>query len=401
MRLRRLSTRWIHYEPFWCNLTRQGVRVTVLDAPFSLPSRLERGVEIMNWGSHDLIGPYESNHPKLAREIRRRFGKHPMGYEIPVDKNPTQLEQIPKTLVTGARLKAELSCWLMERTEWDFFLTVFGECHRGGHTLWSDDSLLDVYQAVDQAVSQVLDVVDLNSTTVIVFSLHGMAANLSQEHFVRPVIDRINAGFGQEGKRPLTTGRKDRGLIRKLRASVPGHLQNTLALSVPVAVRDRVVNREVFGGLVWDKTPGFALRADLAGYLRFNLVGREAKGVLEKGSELYQCYENWLKENFFALKVAGTDAPLVKEILSSTELYPGPRSNYLPDLVILWEPQAPVTEIYSDCLGRVAVRPATGRKGNHRPDGFAVVAGNQHPMRQMPFLRHTADFAGFVRSLLI
>jgi predicted AlkP superfamily phosphohydrolase/phosphomutase len=191
MQLRRLSADWMRYEPFWYELARQGLRVTALDVPFSLPTRLEHGVEVINWGDHDLLGPYESNRPGLAREIRRRFGKPTMGHEVPVLKTRAQLERVRKDLVNSARRKGELSRWLLETTEWDFFLTVFGECHRGGHILWPEpvsgltavppDGLLEVYQEVDQAVGHVLDGVDLSTTTVIVFSLHGMGVNLRQE----------------------------------------------------------------------------------------------------------------------------------------------------------------------------------------------------------------------------
>jgi len=134
--LRRVAPDWIYYEPFWYELARQGKRVAVLDVPFSLPSRLGHGVEVINWGSQECLGPFSSNHPELAREVRRRFGKHPMGNEIPVQESTARLGLSSKNLVGGARRKSELSRWLMNTTDWDLFITVFAECHRGGHTLW-------------------------------------------------------------------------------------------------------------------------------------------------------------------------------------------------------------------------------------------------------------------------
>ncbi len=411
MQLRRLSADWIRYEPFWYELARRGGRVTALDVPFSLPSRMEHGVEVINWGDHDLLGPYGSNRPGLAREVRRRFGKPTMGYEIPVDKTSAQLDGVRKDLANSARRKGELSRWLLETTEWDFFLTVFGECHRGGHILWPEpvsglttvpsDALLEVYQEVDRSVGHILDGVDLRTTTVIVFSLHGMGVNLRQEHFVLPVMDRINAVYRGEAISADNGPAKQGSFMRVLREALPAQLQYWVAKAVPVEVRDWVVARAYAGGLDWSRAPGFALVADGEGYIRYNLLGREAQGMLEKGSEQLRAYEELLKENFFALKVVGTDAPLVKDIVSPTDLYPGAQVDLLPDLVILWNELEPATEIYSDRLGRFTGRLGTGRTGNHRPDGFVVLAGDQRPAERVSPVKHIVDFAGFVRNLLL
>ena len=74
------------YKSLWRLLSEDGKRVVALDVPFTYPSRLRRGVEIINWGSHDLMGSYEGTPSQLGRQILGRFGKHPMGYEIPVNK---------------------------------------------------------------------------------------------------------------------------------------------------------------------------------------------------------------------------------------------------------------------------------------------------------------------------
>ena len=284
MTLRRVDSTWLSWEPFWYELAREGKRVTVLDAPFSLPSQLDGGIEVLNWGAQERLGDFESNRPELEREIKRRFGLHPMGQDVPVEEPPERHEQLRKDLIAGARIKGELSRWLMERTEWDLFLTVFAECHRGGHVLWpapgrgeEDEAmrpLLDVYRAVDDAVGHVREGLDAERTTLVVFSVHGMRANDTQEHFVPPVMERINALYrGESGpaEPPPTSGFNP---MRALRAAVPAGLQKTLAKNLPDAVRDWVVRRSYCGGLDWEKTPGFALLSSGEGYLRYNLAGR-------------------------------------------------------------------------------------------------------------------------------
>lgn len=409
MQLRRVEADWLGYEPFWYELARQGKQVTVLDVPFSLPSQLEQGVEVLNWGSQECLGSFASNRPELAREIRQRFGRHPMGDDIPVEEPPAKLELIRQNLVAGARRKGELARWLMETTTWDLFITVFAECHRGGHLLWPEpgsrrtavpaNALLEVYQAVDQAVGHVLDGVDLEKTTVIVFSVHGMKANFTQEHFVLPVMERINAGF--EGQATVATAPTAKhNPMRMLREAVPPQLQYLIAKAVPTAARDWVVRRAFCGGLDWRQTFGFALPASGEGYLRYNLAGREAEGALQPDSKRQRHYQDWLRENILSLKEAATQLPIVKDLVLTEQLYPGRRSHYLPDLIILWNELWPASEIYSDGLGQFTGRMATGRTGDHQPEGFAVITGNRHRLEQAPPLAHTADFAQFVRHLL-
>ena len=163
MQLRRVTEDWLYCEPFWYELERRGLNVIAIDVPMTFRPRLTRGIEVITWGSHDELTPFATHPTELGRSIMKRFGSHPMGHEIPVRHSRGELEKIRRNLVKGAQLKAKLGEWLAAQP-WDFFLIVFGECHRGGHILWPGNSevppgaLLEVYQAVDQAVVRLLEV---------------------------------------------------------------------------------------------------------------------------------------------------------------------------------------------------------------------------------------------------
>ena len=45
----------LYCEPFWVELERRGHRVVVFDVPFTWRSRLQRGVEITVWATHDEV----------------------------------------------------------------------------------------------------------------------------------------------------------------------------------------------------------------------------------------------------------------------------------------------------------------------------------------------------------
>ena len=90
----------------------------------------------------------------------------------------------------------------------------------------------------------------MDATTVVVFSLHGMGPNFSQEHITRRAMDRINSNFISDVGTQNQFSISRRGLVRALREFVPSSLQHAIARSVPVGVRDWVVSREVTGGLI-------------------------------------------------------------------------------------------------------------------------------------------------------
>ncbi|HET9488818.1 MAG TPA: alkaline phosphatase family protein [Methylomirabilota bacterium] len=410
MRMRRISSAWVYNEPFWYDLARAGRGVTVLDVPFTFENRLPQAVEVTNWGSHDLMGAFQTNPPDLRQEIRRRFGRHPMGYEIPVSKDTRQLAAMRRECVEGAESKGRLARWLRDTTDWDFYLAVFGECHRAGHILWRDHdephahvppgALLDVYRAVDRGVGTALEGADLETATVVVFALHGMGANFSQEHFVRRTMDRVNASFRHEGPAREDPPGRQRGLIRALRESIPAPLQHAIARSVPVQVRDWVVGREVTGGLDWTRTPGFALRSDLFSFVRLNVAGRERLGTLQAGSDTYRRYVEHVTRSFLGLRTVGTDRPVIRDIAVAPDIFSGARQQLLPDLILRWAEEKPATELRSPELGLIRAAPDSGRTGEHRPGGFALVLGRGVKEGGLPPLAHNRDFPRFVSHLL-
>ena len=168
-------------------------------------------------------------------------------------------------------------------------------------------------------------------------------------------------------------------------------LQYAVARSVPVSVRDWVVSREVTGGVDWAQTRGIALRSDVHSFVRFNIAGRERDGILVEGSDAHRIYKDWVVKNFLALKEQGTDAPIVKDVLPAHELFPGARCELLPDLIVRWAHRRRATKIYSDQLGEITAEPETGRTGEHRPNGFAVVLDQNGSTDRLPLLSHRSE----------
>jgi hypothetical protein len=236
---------------------------------------------------------------------------------------------------------------------------------------------------------------------VVVFSLHGMGPNTSQEHFVPRIMDRVNAAWARTDPHASTASPASPGLVRRLRELVPAGVQNAIARAVPVAVRDEVMNRQITGGRDWAATPGFALLADLNGYLRWNVRGRERDGALEPDGAELRRYAAWVRECFAGLRIDGSGEPLCAEVVAGDDAFAGPRADRLPDLVVTWYGGAPVSRVRSDVLGTIGAELATGRGGNHRSRGFCAILGSEEARAHTAGLRHIADLASLVTERLL
>lgn len=402
MKVRRPGGDWVPIRPFWRHLGDRGVRVVAFDVPFIFPGPSRNVVEVRNWGSHDLVGPFSCSDPALAKRIKRRYGLHPMGFEVPVRKTRRQLEGILKRVLDGTAVKSRLTVDLMRELDWDVFLVAFGEPHRAGHVLWPDphdpddivppEALARVYRAVDDAVGAVVREAGPDAD-VVLFSLHGMGPNPSQAHLTSIFMRRALARF--RGQPAAEETGDAPGLVRFLRRAVPAGLQHAIAEVVPLWVRDAVVAREISGGHRWETTEGFALNGDLAGYLRLNIRGREAKGALSPDE--VAPLKAFLRDELLALTLPDGRKVVSKVHFPSEEGH-GPRAHLLPDVLVCWDPNIPqVNEIHSPTLGVIRAPPATGRGGNHRFNGFYVHRGPRQDGDVTP--RHIAELGDMVEAL--
>ena len=395
LRYQRIVAGWLPYTPFWNSLSERGCQVGVFDMPMiPLPVQSSDRVRYYHWQSQDGGMAYRYNDTPLGREIEKKWGANPLSYDIAIDKTPRQLEQLRCATRSSAETRGKMGKWLLEESDWDLFIIGFSELHRAGHYLCPDpvhheqpldssDTLIDVYRAVDQAIGTLLSAHTAQNARVVVFSLHGMGPNNSQEHFVPKVLDRLFSSPVVDPAAPPVL--PQRSLFRLLREKLPAQLQQGIARHVSQSMRDWVVSRAFSNGVDWQHIPAFRVLSGGQGYLRFNIQGREKKGWLIAGSEQHRQIKTLLKETFLSLQEAHSGKPLVKQILDIEDLYPGPLTSYLPDLSIIWHELPPAREIHSPTLGNFSGRIGTGRGGNHRPKAFYCCDAElpEHVTRQL------------------
>jgi predicted AlkP superfamily phosphohydrolase/phosphomutase len=406
---RRAWWKRLGYEPFWHDLARKGVAAVAFD-----PGTTHAGeaplTEIVNW-AYQSTGAASASDPALLAEIRRRFGRRPIGKEVPVPKTLAHSRRMRDDLIASIEAKAAATLWLMERkADWRFFLVGFYEVHRAGHNLLvvdgdygseaDPDALLAVYEAQDRALARLMEKAEGAGVTIILFSLHGMVPNWSQEHFADRIMARLNDAWAvSRGDTPAPE--KAPNLMSRLRAAIPHRVQFTLAYLLGEHVQDWVVNRSIIGGVDWKRTPAFRLASGGEGYIRLNIKGRERDGCLEPGE--VADYVAWLKARLSEIKVAApaAGAPLVREVREVKSVFDGPRADFLPDLVIAYAPAEPATAIESPAIGRLEAHLGTGRGGNHAPHAFMIVAGPGRNAPARAAVKDIRDMRAFIETLLL
>ena len=348
MRMRHVRD-WLYCEPFWYELERRGRRVVALDVPMTWPSRLQHGVEITDWGAHDHLSEFSARParsrgrgPAALREVphRTRHSRseiaRPAGAHARCARRRRAPEEgslrdgcsrstsgISSSRCSGRRIAPGIYSGRPRRSE--------GRSHPAG-------ALLDVYRAVDDVIGHLVEGVNQENTTLVILSAHGMGPNASQDHFTRMIMDRVNERFHDtDGSRSRPSRRsRQRSLMRFLRERLPAPVQDAVGQAMPIYVNNFVVDRAITGGHDWPHTPALAVLASGTGYVRFNLRGRETHGVLEPGSETHGRYVRWMRECFQSFRIVETGEPLVKDIVFTSEAFPGERQGHLPDALISW-----------------------------------------------------------------
>jgi predicted AlkP superfamily phosphohydrolase/phosphomutase len=195
-------------------------------------------------------------------------------------------------------------------------------------------------------------------------------------------------------------------LLGRLRARIPNEWRSRVKSLLPVQVQDRLTVFWRLGGVDLASSTAFPLVADLQGYIRMNVRGREARGVVEPGAE-YETVCERIVNGLQSFVDADTGERIVAEVARADELYPdGERRHDLPDLIVRWSslPASRHRAIASPMYGSIAWPcPGShpdGRTGNHRGEGFLLAKGDGIEPGSSIQGAHIVDLAPAVFELL-
>ena len=415
---------FVRREPFWNNLSRAGRRVAIFDVPLTGVSPDLNGIQMVEWGSHDANYGFETWPESLRAEVHERFGPHPQPTTCDVDhRSPAEFVRFTRRLVEGVKKKAALTRYYLERGDWDFFVQVFTEGHCAGHQCWhlhdrrcpgwddatvaqTGDPLREVYVAIDDAIGDILSMVD-SKTLIVVLASHGMSYRFGAQFLLDDVL--VALGVSASARPRQTPGPLERVLKTGWRLA-PEIVRQPIR-----RVRDRV--RRSAGS----ESPGLPAQARegqcfplynglTVGGIRLNLAGREPAGLLPPGSSDEFCQS--LAEDLLAVVDADSGRPIVERVMRTADLFRGDQLHHLPDLLVAWNDARPLGST-TTASGRGAELRLTSpkiatiqgknhycRSGDHRREGLFVALGPSIASARMSRTVSIMDFAPTFAHLL-
>lgn len=381
--------------PFWRTAAvESGLRTIALDIPYVYPGERFEGRELHGWAGHYKLVPTFTLPASWRDDVYREFGEPPIeGYGpgiLPVRK----YLELRDTLIEANRRATAMAETLIRREAWDLFLISLSATHSGGHQLWAatnvrgdmsdaeaaelDGALRELYVESDRAVGALVEAAG-EDTHCLVFALHGMGANTGLGPLLPEMLDRVLAGGP-----PAPDERSTPGLLHRLREAVPVEWRSAVKRRLPAALQDRLTlfwRRS--GATDWSSTRAFCLLPDREGFIRVNLAGREARGIVEPGAEFEElCAE--IREGLSTFVHADTGEPAIHRVSTPEELMPkiDPEiRRRMPDLVVHWpdRPAAEATTITSPVYGDIDwPKPGMvpdGQSGHHRGRGWLLASG--------------------------
>jgi predicted AlkP superfamily phosphohydrolase/phosphomutase len=138
---------------------------------------------------------------------------------------------------------------------------------------------------------------------------------------------------------------------------------------------------------------------DLSGAIRFNLVGRERQGRLHPGAECDSVGEELIRD-LLQLVNADTDRSVVRQVLRTAEQFEGNRVADLPDLLVEWNREAPISGVRSPRVGEVRGVYLSARTGDHAPDGVYCARGPGLTPGENPEVLPVESLAATIAALL-
>ena len=387
---------------FWAIASGAGKRVAAVDLPWTVPPDDLNGIFLAEWATHDRWFGTASLPAGLAEEIRERHGQYPVDRcDHDYGGSLAERERLLRDLLRAVEQQTALLHDLLSRESWDLFACAFGQFQCVGHNYWGfmeagdggpaslRNAVYDVYAKIDEGLGALRAAAGQTAVSVVVAS-HGMGPVTGGPQLLPEVLVRLGAGSGS-GRTAQVRSQLPIGVRRAIRALVPGPLRSRLqraAGSLPAPLSSPA-------------TRAVALPADIAGYVRLNVIGREPNGSVAPGAEA-EAEIAHLREALLELEIPETGERIVARIVSAEEAFGPDRHPDVPDLMVSFRTDLGVIDsCVSERVGLVRVpHRIANRSGEHTGEARLWLAGPGIPPRAHPANAHALDVAPTILALL-
>jgi len=386
--------------PFWEWLNRCGISAGILHVPGTFPPRPVDGFLVSGWPAPLNRSNLTYTHPpELSPQVDRFLGQ-PFEFISPKGiERDNEAEMLPERLRI-LQMHGDVAEHLLRTRPWRVAMVVLAPLDRASHQFWKHmdrthpqhdpeqaakfgDALNQVYQASDEQVGRLLEVLD-RGDWVFVVSDHGFGPThrtfylnewLQKQGYL---VLRDEAKAGRVGSRTWLIGRLVAPLFRLNQASPTFRrlmdpfkkraLSNFLRDEY-VRVKERGLVRLNHLPVDWSRTRAYCPDESS---LYLNLRGRDPQGIVEPGVEAARLLDE-IEAGLRSIRHPDTGDAVSVQVHHKEAVYSGPFLSEAPELLIAMDDYR--TDVMAE-LGFGALfdtRPV--RSANHTPEGLFIARG--------------------------
>lgn len=357
-------------------------RILLLDVTYGRLASGPRRTELRGWGMR-VARRLTSHPPELAARIASRYPPHPAWLNREYERSLREQRDYAETLIELAERRGDLALELLERGPWDLATINFTEPHYGGHAFYHHerpdapghdageagevgDALARVYEAADRQIGRLVGAVG-PGTDVVVLSSMGMRVNECSRELLREVLVALgyevpSASSGRGSRMAAAQRLAKRALPRAVRHRLGGLSRSPAVLAAADAAWGEAIDWER-SRAVSDAEPG-------ENWIRLNLE-RDGGPVTDEETETLT---KELTSELMQLTDAETGEPAVESVVHASEMVSGPRTEFIPHLLLRWQPERPLRAVVHPRAGRIA-DPGLVPRAEHSSNGFLAAAG--------------------------
>jgi predicted AlkP superfamily phosphohydrolase/phosphomutase len=298
-------------------------------------------------------------------------------------------DQLHSHLKFDCDVRTKIACDMLKQENFDFFMMVHTITDAASHRFWkySDATcpnyskkfekyanlIREVYAAADSSIGKILQRIG-SDTTIFFMSDHG--ASRKPIHFFQ-----INAWLKQRGYLYTHSGKSSAHYLNKMLLE----LKNLLPSNLKQVARNRIKRkfqgklasiRTLATNIDWSQAKVYAVNLyNSYDGIVLNLKGRQAEGLLEPGASTEALCKK-IRRELLSISDPRNGKQVVQKIWRRDEVFSGPYTERIPDLVIQYHPdyrsgKATEGPLFSDL-------PATDfdfQSGDHDEDGIFIAIG--------------------------
>lgn len=417
--------KWPHWLDSWCAENYQFDEASIFDwlqAPvfyalgdscqvisFDLTAPVVEGVngiQVSGWAT-ELNECYpDSSPPELFQTLLSRYGPDPkltgslevtnrlssskgVSHTVPCLYQPEQIQRFIESQLQSIDRRTRACIDLIRQESWDLFITLYSETHTAGHILWHlsqphplnelrqdlNDPLLQIYQAMDQSIGEILKVVD-DHVQVVIYTIDEMVPD-SLENARAALLPEFLYRWNFPGKSALAEGECD-AAPPSPRIDYSRHWKHevwNLRTQWGNAELESPSEQESRGDPMswcpaswykplWPRMKAIALPSVADGYIRINVTGREANGVVDESE--FQSVCTRLIDDITGVVNARTGKSIVREVIRVRESpFDNDPKSPPADLIVVFYEDGPLDTVDSTLVGRIGPVPYF-RTGSHQ-----------------------------------